>query len=102
MTTEAHDIATDFPVGVNTPDFQREYVEQLVSVAGIARGAAQQMAGSNSVENEVRAPGSTQLIVAGTYNIEFGSAPIDPDIRTAIDNAIAAQTGRGLRYWLYR
>lgn len=93
MSTEPHDIAEDFPSGVNTADFQRAYVNELVSTAGIARGPAQQMAGGNRIEDGVRAPGSVQLVVSGTYQIEIGDLPIDPLIRTAVDTAIALQTG---------
>lgn len=93
MTTVAYDIEIAFPNGVNTPDFQRAYVDELVAVAGFARGPAQQMAGQNNIADSARAPGTVQLVVSGTYNIESGPQPTLPGTQLAIDNAIASQTG---------
>jgi hypothetical protein len=93
MATEPHDIATEFPDGVNLTDFQRDYVDELTTTASMNREQAQKLAGGNTVTNGETKPRTPQLYIAGTLNVEFGDEPIDPNIRTAIDNTIAAQTG---------
>lgn len=93
MTTEPHDIADDFPNGVNTVAFQRAYAQQLIDTAGFNRRRARQLVGGNSLSRGVRSRGTTQLYTAGTYNIEIGDLPIDPNIRLAVDRAIADQQG---------